>query len=473
MLKAYKNSYDAIIIGAGISGLVCGCYLAKAGMKVLIAEQHYKPGGYCTSFKRNGFTFDAAAHSFGGYKHGVLGKVFNELEIEKKVKFLRFDPLNVIITPDYKFSFWADLDRTIKEFQKAFPEESNNIKNFFYFLCNPDPNSFFRLNNLTFKNLLDQYFNNDKLKAIISFPVYVNGGLSPSLLSAFLAKKIYEEFIFDGGYYPEGSMQALSDALVQKFKEFGGDLRLSCFVKKIKVKDSKVTGVVIEKGDFIPSNYVISNCDAIQTFFNLLGKKIVSQDFLNRINNMIPSLSAFILYLGVDEYFHDLPEPGVNIWILSHYDLDSLYFSAKKGNFDSVGGYLIHVSPDKRTVVAFMNLSFKNKKYWSNYKEQLLESFITRIEMDAIPELSKYILYKEAATPITLNRYTLNYKGSAFGWAGTPTQLAVPGLRKPPFVQGLYLTGHWITQGFGISGVVQVGYDTAQIFLKTEKVMYG
>lgn len=45
MLKAHKDIYDAVIIGAGISGLVCGCYLAKAGMKVLIAEQHFKPGG--------------------------------------------------------------------------------------------------------------------------------------------------------------------------------------------------------------------------------------------------------------------------------------------------------------------------------------------------------------------------------------------------------------------------------------------
>lgn len=51
---------DVVIISAGIGGFVCGCYLAKAGMKVLICEQHYKPGGYCTSFKRGRFTFDAA-----------------------------------------------------------------------------------------------------------------------------------------------------------------------------------------------------------------------------------------------------------------------------------------------------------------------------------------------------------------------------------------------------------------------------
>ena len=73
MTQIQKNKYDVIIIGAGISGLVCGCYLAKAGMKVLIVEQHDKPGGYCTSFKRQGFTFDAAAHTLGG-KEQILDK---------------------------------------------------------------------------------------------------------------------------------------------------------------------------------------------------------------------------------------------------------------------------------------------------------------------------------------------------------------------------------------------------------------
>src|SRR4030066_2519025 len=99
MPKKDKEIYDAVIIGAGISGLVCGCYLAKAGLKVLIAEQHNKPGGYCTSFKRKGFTFDAAAHCFGGYrKDGITRKVFEYLAIDKKIKIWKSNPTDTIIT---------------------------------------------------------------------------------------------------------------------------------------------------------------------------------------------------------------------------------------------------------------------------------------------------------------------------------------------------------------------------------------
>ena len=75
-----KEIYDAIIIGAGISGLVCGCYLAKAGMKVLIAEQHYKPGGYCTSFKRQVLLLMPWLIVLAAYREGgITRKIFKSL----------------------------------------------------------------------------------------------------------------------------------------------------------------------------------------------------------------------------------------------------------------------------------------------------------------------------------------------------------------------------------------------------------
>ncbi len=472
MLKASEDSYDVVIIGAGISGLVCGCYLAKAGMKVLIAEQHSKPGGYCTSFMRKGFVFDAAAHSFGAYREGgIVRKVFNDLAIDKRLRIIRFDPSDIVISSDYKISFYADVKNTLNDFKKAFPAEIDNIKNFFSLLVNPEPIFFARMRKWTFQNLLDKYFINDKLKSILSLPVYGNSGASPSILSACMGAQILTEFILDGGYYPEGGMQNLPDALTETFRKFGGELRLSCPVKKIKVKENKVHGIVSKMGDFLTSRYVISNCDARQTFIKLLGKKNVRADFLNRINEMTPSLSAFILYLGVDKHHCTLPEPaGSNLWVLSQYNFDNVYSVVKKKNFMDIGGYLSHVSPDRKSIISFINVPFISKKYWAENKNTLLESFIKKIEKDVVPGLSNHIIYKEAATPQTLFRYTLNHKGATFGWAITPSQLAVSDFKKPSFIHGLYMTGHWTTRGLGISGVVHVGYDTAKMILRKEKI---
>jgi len=469
MPKLAQDAYDAVIIGAGIGGLVCGCYLAKAGMKVLIAEQHFKPGGYCTSFKRKGFTFDAAADCFGAYrKDGITRKVFEDLGIDKKLNIIRFDPPSIILTPDYKLAFWNDHNKLISELQEAFPNEKK-INEFIMFLVSPRPADIAAMKNRTFKDLLDRYFADNRLQSILSYQLFVNGGLPPSLMSAFAGLRIFTEFVLDGGYYPNGGMQALPDALTERFKEFGGEIRLSALVKRIRVKDTKVEGVVLEEDGFIPSKYVVSNCDARQTFFELLGDDLLSKELAGRLNTMTPSLSMFILYLGIDEYFDALPKPCVTLYYLPHYNLEDMYLSAWAENSTDLKKYSLRVSPDGRAILAMANTSFKNKQYWENKKHGLIEHFTEIIEQSAIRDLSKHIVYKEAATPHTLYRYTLNYKGAAYGWASTPNQIMDPDFRKPSTIENLYLTGHWTTYGQGIAGVVYLGYDMAKSILRTKK----
>ncbi|MCX7794535.1 MAG: hypothetical protein N2257_09075, partial [Thermodesulfovibrionales bacterium] len=100
-----------------------------------------------------------------------------------------------------------------------------NIKKFIHYLIFSSPIDFASLRNKTYKDLLDHYFTNEKLKAVLSLPVLGNGGLPPSLISAFSGSKIFTEFILDGGYYPEGGMQVLADTLALRLREFGGELR--------------------------------------------------------------------------------------------------------------------------------------------------------------------------------------------------------------------------------------------------------
>ncbi len=460
-----RDSYDVIIIGAGIGGLVCGCYLAKAGMKVLVVEQHHKPGGYCTSFKRQGFTFDAAPHCFGSFrKGGVARKIFEDLEIDKNLSIIRPDPTDTIVTPDYNISFWNDFEKTLEQFQAAFPREKDNIHKFFHLLLNSDPHSFSKLRSFTFKETLDEYFTDYKLKAILSFPFLGIGGLPASMLSAFIGAKLYSEFLFDGGYYPQAGMQAIPDALSQRFKEFGGEMRLSTLVTKIIVKDNTVKGVMADHS-FIASKYVVSDCDARQTFLKLLGRQLIEKDFYEMLKKMTPSLSNFLVYLGI-QYSSDFPNPGTTFSFFSHYDIDRAYHAVKKGDYDLLGGCIFRIALNKSTMLVSMPAPFKNEAYWMKNKSYLSQKFIEIVQNYAVPNFSKNITFQEAATPHTLSRYTLNYKGASFGWAALPSQTIITSLRRPPFIKGLCLTGHWTTIGTGISGTAYVGQETATNILR-------
>ncbi len=462
--------YDAIIIGAGISGLVCGCYLAKAGMKVLIVEQHDKPGGYFTSFKRKGFLFDAAAHSFGNYREGGhVRKVLTELGVDKIIKILRFNPSDILITPDFKITFWNDKKDTITNLASIFPEEKNNIVKYFDFVTSANQSEFIKLKSMRFDSFLRSFFNDNKLINSIAAPVFANGGLPPSLMHAFFGSKIFSEFIIDGGYYPKGGIQELPDALEYILKQNMGNIYYKSLVKKILIKNHSVRGVKLKNNESLFSKYIISACDMTQTFKTFLGKKIIGKHIISNLKNLKPSTSAFILYIGIDMPFKGLPDPGTTIWYIPHYDLDEIYYQTMKCNFNKAGMYMLRVSPDKKTILALFHAPYRIKTFWKNNKKRIAQDFITRIEKN-IPNLTNHISYYDAATPLTLNRYTLNYKGAAFGWAKMTSQLFDPIFRKNLFIDGLYITGHW-TNAFGFPGTCYVGYDTARHILRKEKII--
>lgn len=469
MSQASGNNYDVIIIGAGISGLICGCYLAKAGLKVVIIEQHDKPGGYFTSFTRKGFHFDAAAHSFGNFRAGGhVRKIFTELGVTDAIHISRFDPSDVIIAPDFKMTFANDTKATLNHLGELFPKEKNNVTAFFDFLTSATQTEIVKLRDKTFGSLLHSFFSDEKLISAFALPVFGNGGLPPSLMHAFSGSKIFSEFILDGGYYPDGGIQKLPNALDQIIRQNAGTVLYRRLVKKIVVDHNRVRGVELDGNETLSASYVVSACDMTQTFTTLLGDNVVDKQFTASLQNLIPSISTFILYIGIDGPFEGLPQPGTNMWYLPHYDLDNMYNAVLQCDFARAGMYMLRVSPDRRTILAFVGAPFKTDRFWKQTKKTTAEAFLQRIN-GFIPNLKKHTVYVDAATPSTLQRYTLNYEGAAFGWAKIPSQTFDPVLSKTTSVQGLYLTGHWTSIAFGMPGTCYSGYDTAKRILRKEQ----
>ena len=100
-----QDSYDVIIIGAGMGGLTCGAWLAHKGMKVLIVEQNVQVGGLCSSYKRNGFNFTPAASIITGTtkKDGIFSRLIKQLGIEKEIEFIPLEQGYHVHLPDFNY----------------------------------------------------------------------------------------------------------------------------------------------------------------------------------------------------------------------------------------------------------------------------------------------------------------------------------------------------------------------------------
>src|SRR5262245_1485636 len=101
-----RESYDVIVIGTGIGGMVCAGFLARMGKSVLLLEHHYLPGGCCTAFRRKGYTFDAAVHHIGACgRYGIIGHILSRFGMS--LEFVYLDPMDNLTFPDFDFQIPA------------------------------------------------------------------------------------------------------------------------------------------------------------------------------------------------------------------------------------------------------------------------------------------------------------------------------------------------------------------------------
>lgn len=116
---------DIIIIGGGLGGLVSGYRLAKGGRDVLLLKQHRIPGGYCTSFKRKGFTFDVPSvlSDLSVLEELGLADELDWVEIENFAKYV-YPDLEVVIPGN-------DLAACCENVKAAFPDEREAIEAIF------------------------------------------------------------------------------------------------------------------------------------------------------------------------------------------------------------------------------------------------------------------------------------------------------------------------------------------------------
>lgn len=477
------KDYDVIIIGSGIGGLACAGILISEGIKVLVLEKNPTAGGYMTSFKRKGFTFDSAVDCFsGGGKDGAITHLLKRLDVEDEVNLVKIDPVRESIFPGMSVKTWSSINASIEELKMFFPQEKG-IDGFFekageiysgitgwaneIMQSKGDkpalPSVFLKYGGITYKKLMDDYLYDERLKSVLSDRCQFLG-LPPSRTSAINMTSLFMSYFISGAYRSEGGCQKLADALIKGIRKKGGHIIFNKEASRIITTGDTTAAVAVADGTEYTADFVVSNIDYMKTC-SMLGDGYASAS-KERLLDYGVSPSFFILYIGAAMDLSFLGGSS-SICYFPSFDMEKVFDFRRTFTEETPVGVAIPTiqdrsmaPPDCHAIMVPVLTEYSYTGSWKTEKQRLSNMLLKKAEK-IIPGLSKQEVYLEAATPATLERYTANYRGAAYGWK------PIPWLRPiKTAVKNLYLAGHWDGLGGGIVTATYSGFKTANEILR-------
>jgi len=487
------NEFDAVVVGSGIGGLACAALLSQAGMKVLVAEKGRMVGGYSQTYEWEGFPLNSGPTVLlGGGEGGVLNALLRRLDLEEKVPMrnLSWGIADGKIALRLGQGAEADMEKIAKKFpacREGLQRLLSDLRRFrgewrdrVDYLSSPLPSSieeyheqFIRhplsshWQNLSFREMLEEYLDDDRLVGLLGRLSSVLGG-EPSTFPAYEGAKLMVSLFLDGIHYPASHMSGLVGALAEEIRRGGGRIHTSCGAEEVLFRGEGTgavpIGVRLADGTQVRSNVVILDVDPRKAAGGLVPRSALGSDFLKEIEKLKPSASAFLLHLIFEE---DLRIPERVFLFPSRprrvrtgdafVEIDSLVLSREAHTGSSRGGCVLMA---RANIPAACFPAFEDQRDSEDLGAELT-SLVKEELATVLPAVKKAV--KEFVTlPTHLARLASHGQGSAFGFAPLLNQwyFRRPGPRLTP--ANLYLVGGWSRYGGGLEGAVLSGVIVAR-----------
>jgi len=479
--------YDVVVVGAGLGGLSVATRLARKGMRTLLLERHAVPGGYSTSFVRGRYEFEVALHELSGIGHECRGGLYRDLErlgVASRVRFLPIHELYRSVFPGVDLVVpvgRAAMEQTLCD---AFPSEARGIRRFLervftlarelrYFnrgLKGVKPlkvRKAIRYLPARWGEVLARDVSDPRARAVLSqYWGYL--GLPPSETSFVYLASALASYAILGPVYVEGRSQALSNAFVAAFEEFGGTVRFQSEVERILVDQGRVTGVRTRTGEVFEAGAVVCNLDPVTTARELVGEEHIPTRWRRRLRFRKASGSTVNVYLGVDA-----PPERLGLSVHENFVSEDTDFDRHAAAMDELGpppAVLTtcynaadpSVSPPGTSMVVLTSL-YRGEPWtrlspgeYVDTKHRIADAMVERAEQIA-PGLREHIEVVEVATPITNMRYTRQLAGSIYGFENPGTDHTLLRLRARGPIPGLWFAGAWTQPGGGFQPAINSG----------------
>lgn len=509
-------SYDAIIIGSGMSGLTAGALLSDLGWRVAVMEQHYTAGGYTHSYDRNGYEWDVGVHYVGdmgadtmarrlmdyltdgelrwaamanNYDRFYIGDKVYEAMAGKdafRANLIKDFPAEIAAIDRYlkllsavgKAMPWVTVNRLLSPWQKKLlrPVLKRKIPDFLF---------------QTTWEVLTGLTRNRDLIAVLTGQ-YGDNGLPPKQ-SAFMIHALIARHYLYGGYYPVGGSWRIADTILPRIRAAGGEVFTYAKVEEILIKKDRVFGVRMQDGTEIPCPRVISSAGVINTFKRLLPEAISRQHgYLDKLSQVRPSIAHLGLYIGVQGTAEELSLPKTNLWIYPDNDYDAaiqrfvddpskpfpvVYISFPSAKDPSFG----ERHPGRSTIEIVAPAPYAWFAQWKNtiwgkrgedydrlkmeFGERLLEHLYEKL-----PQLRGKIDYYEVSTPLSTEWFCAYDQGELYGLDHDTARFQQDWLQPKTSIPGLWLTGQDILS-CGVVGAMMAGVMTTTAVAGVRKTL--
>ena len=304
-----------VVVGAGLGGLGAAMRLQGAGHDVVVVEARERPGGRAYQLRDAGFTWDTGPSLVT--MPWVLEQTFAAagLDLHDLVRLERLDPFYRIRWAgcEQHLDFVSDRDRMRAELAKF---SARDAAAFDGFMAAMKPiyeqgilgagrrpfeharelaaftPSMLRLGAaLPLYRAVSRHFEHPRVREAFSFHSLFIGG-DPFRVPAIYGALVYLQFL-DEVWYARGGVYAIVEAMAR-----GLDVRCGDAVQRIEHRQGTVTGVVLDGGERIAADVVVSNADVLRTH-ELVGRRPPRR-------RLTPTMSCFLLYLGTSRTFDAL-----------------------------------------------------------------------------------------------------------------------------------------------------------------------
>lgn len=303
--------YDGIIIGAGPNGMTVASYLAKAGLKILLLDRRYEIGGGLATEQ---VTIPGFLHDTHAIYHMMVeyAPPLKDLQLQTNYDLQWIYPELQVVMPfsdGTHLALYSDPERSYESIKKFSPKDAEAFKEFAQWsqeatdlflapasyinpmppleqvakiVANPITKRDDELTGLTPKQIVDDIFENDRVRALFLYLACM-WGLDYDLEGVGYLVPL---FINRGWHFRlcRGGSHHVCHVLGKSILENGGRILTSQIVKRIIVENGEAKGVELDDGTVIKaSKFVASSLNPHQTFMDLVGEQHLDPYLVNRI----------------------------------------------------------------------------------------------------------------------------------------------------------------------------------------------